>query len=66
MDVIQAAPSRSVVTRSYQAEMLHQSLLRNTIIALDTGAGKTHIAVLRLKHEMEKETAKVGIALWSK
>jgi len=29
--------------RSYQDEMLEESLKRNTIIALDTGAGKTHM-----------------------
>ncbi|KAH9021865.1 hypothetical protein EDB84DRAFT_1511422 [Lactarius hengduanensis] len=29
--------------------MLEESLTRNIIIALDTGAGKTHIVVLRLK-----------------
>ena len=48
-----------LVTRGYQAEMLHQSLAKNTIIALETGSGKTHIAVLRLKHEMEKDATKV-------
>ncbi|KAH9016902.1 hypothetical protein EDB85DRAFT_2018244 [Lactarius pseudohatsudake] len=30
-------------------EILEESLTRNIVIALDTGAGKTHIAVLRLK-----------------
>jgi len=29
--------------RSYQDEMLDESLKRNTIVALDTGAGKTHM-----------------------
>jgi len=52
-------PSPLLVTRGYQQEMLNESLHRNIIIALDTGSGKTHIAVLRLKHEMEKETTKV-------
>ncbi|KAL1738496.1 hypothetical protein HDZ31DRAFT_78315, partial [Schizophyllum fasciatum] len=47
-------------TRSYQQEMLEQSLRRNIIIALDTGSGKTHIAVLRLKHEMERRTNKIS------
>lgn len=54
-----AGASTPLVTRGYQAEMLHQSLARNTIIALETGSGKTHIAVLRLKHEMEKDATKV-------
>lgn len=29
--------------RSYQYELLEESLTRNTIIALDTGSGKTHM-----------------------
>ena len=50
-------------TRAYQQEMLEESLQRNIIIALDTGSGKTHIAVLRLKHEIEREPTKVRIML---
>ena len=53
-------PNALPQTRSYQQEMLEQSLHRNIIIALDTGSGKTHIAVLRLKHEMERRTNKVS------
>lgn len=45
-------------TRGYQQEMLQESLRRNIVIALDTGSGKTHIAVLRLKHEAERQTKK--------
>ena len=48
-------------TRGYQQEMLEESLHKNIIIALDTGSGKTHIAVLRLKYEMEREPTKVRI-----
>lgn len=46
-------------TRGYQQEMLDESINNNIVIALDTGAGKTHIAVLRMRHEVEKETTKV-------
>ena len=54
-------PSAAAPTsRSYQLELLEESLGRNIIIALDTGAGKTHIAVLRIKTEvLERETRKV-------
>ena len=48
-----------VQTRGYQQELLQESLRRNIIIALDTGSGKTHIAVLRMKVEMEREQRKV-------
>ncbi|KAI9458495.1 P-loop containing nucleoside triphosphate hydrolase protein [Russula earlei] len=47
-------------TRGYQEEMLNESLRRNVIIALDTGAGKTHIAVLRMKRETENKSRKVS------
>lgn len=49
-----------LATRGYQQEMLEESLRRNIVIALDTGAGKTHIAVLRLKLEAERESRKVS------
>ncbi|KAL0577504.1 Dicer-like protein 2 [Marasmius crinis-equi] len=50
----------SITTRGYQREMLEESLRRNIIIAMDTGSGKTHIAVLRLKIEAERETRKIS------
>ena len=51
-------------TRGYQQEMLDESLRRNIVIALDTGAGKTHIAVLRVKLESERQSKKVrGLGL---
>ncbi|KAK2462688.1 hypothetical protein APHAL10511_005304 [Amanita phalloides] len=53
-----AKPER--VTRGYQQEMLDESLRSNIIIALDTGAGKTHIALLRMKIEAEREARKVS------
>lgn len=54
-----SAQHDSIETRGYQQEMLEESLRRNIIIAMDTGSGKTHIAVLRIKHETERETRKV-------
>jgi hypothetical protein len=52
-------------SRSYQLELLEESLRRNIIIALDTGSGKTHIAVLRIKAEvLERETRKVITFPW--
>jgi ERCC4-related helicase len=48
-------------TRGYQQEMLDESLRRNVVIALDTGSGKTHIAVLRMKVELEREQRKVRV-----
>ncbi len=57
------APIPTFESRKYQLEMLEESLRRNIIIALDTGAGKTHIAVLRMKHEIERESCKVCASL---
>ncbi len=50
----------SLRTRGYQQEMLEESFKKNIIIALDTGSGKTHIAILRIKAEVEREPVKVG------
>ncbi|KIJ13098.1 hypothetical protein PAXINDRAFT_136464 [Paxillus involutus ATCC 200175] len=47
-------------TRSYQQEMLDASLVENIIVAQDTGSGKTHIAVLRMKIECDREPHKVS------
>jgi endoribonuclease Dicer len=51
------------MTRGYQQEMLEESLRRNIIIALDTGSGKTHIAVLRMKIEAERQPTKVRLCV---
>ncbi|KZT67223.1 P-loop containing nucleoside triphosphate hydrolase protein [Daedalea quercina L-15889] len=60
----EAVPSNAETTvfhtRSYQQELLEESLLSNIVIALDTGSGKTHIAVLRMKHEAEREPRKIS------
>ena len=53
------------MTRAYQDEMLQESKHRNIIIALDTGSGKTLIAVQRIMHELEKDSAKVRTLLIS-
>ncbi|KAG7092207.1 hypothetical protein E1B28_008574 [Marasmius oreades] len=55
-----ASTTSARVTRGYQREMLDESLRRNIIIAMDTGSGKTHIAVLRLKIEAERESRKIS------
>jgi superfamily II DNA or RNA helicase len=58
-DVPSMASIPTFEPREYQLEMLEESLRRNIVIAIDTGAGKTHIAILRMKHEIERETRKV-------
>ncbi|KAG6828118.1 hypothetical protein H0H92_009139 [Tricholoma furcatifolium] len=57
---IHGSTIEGVSTRGYQQEMLEESLRRNIIIALDTGSGKTHIAVLRIKAEVERQPTKVS------
>ncbi|KAF7428704.1 Dicer-like protein 2 [Pleurotus ostreatus] len=52
-----ALPSNE--TRGYQREMLEESFKENIIIALDTGSGKTRIAILRIKAEVERQPVKV-------
>jgi len=61
-------PSTSTLpqTRGYQQEMLEESLTNNIIIAMDTGSGKTHIAILRMKSECEREKKKVRMSLHRK
>ncbi|PHH63139.1 hypothetical protein CDD81_6290 [Ophiocordyceps australis] len=40
--------------------MLDQSVKQNVIVVMDTGSGKTQVAVLRIKHELEKcESGKI-------
>ena len=40
--------------RSYQQEMLDASLKRNVIVAMDTGSGKTAVAIFRILAELER------------
>jgi len=42
--------------RAYQLEMFHESLKRNIIVAMDTGSGKTLIAVERIRHELLRKS----------
>ena len=43
-----------LVPRSYQLEMLEESMRRNILVAMDTGSGKTLIAILRIQAELER------------
>ncbi|KAI0137270.1 RNase3 domain-containing protein [Xylariales sp. AK1849] len=38
--------------RAYQEEMYEESLKHNIIVAMDTGSGKTQVAVLRIQYEL--------------
>ncbi|CAL1712693.1 unnamed protein product [Somion occarium] len=58
-DTAGSQPQQQFQTRGYQQELLDESFRRNIIIALDTGSGKTHIAVLRMKMEVERTTNKI-------
>ncbi|KAI1781014.1 hypothetical protein F4818DRAFT_397486 [Hypoxylon cercidicola] len=40
--------------REYQLEMFQESLKRNIIVAMETGTGKTQVAVLRIQAELGK------------
>ncbi|KAL4877813.1 hypothetical protein BJY04DRAFT_221780 [Aspergillus karnatakaensis] len=44
--------------RSYQVEMFEASLKENIVVAMGTGSGKTHIALLRIMHELERSDGK--------
>ncbi|KAL2868975.1 putative RNA helicase/RNAse III [Aspergillus lucknowensis] len=48
--------------RNYQLEMFEASLKDNIIVAMGTGSGKTHIALLRIIHELEN--AGPGKLIW--
>lgn len=49
------APTHDGLTpRSYQLEMLEESINQNVIVAMETGSGKTLIAILRIQAELER------------
>ncbi|KAK2001851.1 RNase3 domain-containing protein [Colletotrichum falcatum] len=54
------APGTPVImnARAYQAEMFAQSMRQNIIVAMDTGSGKTQVAVLRIRAEVERTSSK--------
>ncbi|KAI9851330.1 MAG: Dicer-like protein 2 [Thelocarpon superellum] len=39
-------------SRAYQIEMFDASMKKNVIVTMDTGSGKTHIALLRMRAEL--------------
>lgn len=43
-------PGDEFKSRAYQDEILDSVIQKNTIIYLPTGAGKTYIAIMALKH----------------
>ena len=53
-DELQTPPSFVMAARAYQLEMLEESMKRNIIVVMDTGTGKTQVAVLRIKEEIER------------
>ncbi|TQW00009.1 hypothetical protein V2A60_005422 [Cordyceps javanica] len=46
----------SRASRAYQLEMLQKSLQENVIVAMDTGSGKTQIAILRIRAQLESSS----------
>ncbi|KAK3899484.1 hypothetical protein C8A05DRAFT_18092, partial [Staphylotrichum tortipilum] len=54
-DPDQDAPAPVTMTaRAYQREMLEESLKQNIIVTMDTGSGKTQVAILRIQAELER------------
>ncbi|PHH72273.1 hypothetical protein CDD80_4653 [Ophiocordyceps camponoti-rufipedis] len=53
-DVSSQAPAAQAMSpRAYQLEMLQRSLEGNVIVVMDTGSGKTQVAVMRIKIELD-------------
>ncbi|KAF2497347.1 P-loop containing nucleoside triphosphate hydrolase protein [Lophium mytilinum] len=51
--VVAGLPNEPFRLRSYQTEMVEASLKENIIVAMDTGSGKTHIALARTEAALE-------------
>ncbi|KAI1266146.1 RNase3 domain-containing protein [Xylariaceae sp. FL1019] len=54
-----AEQEATIHARAYQLEMFEASLKENIIVVMDTGSGKTQVAVLRIKAELEKPSHKL-------
>ncbi|KAL8774370.1 MAG: hypothetical protein Q9209_001121 [Squamulea sp. 1 TL-2023] len=54
MDADEPSSAAILQPRAFQYEMLEESLRRNIIVAMDTGSGKTLIAILRIQAKLEK------------
>lgn len=44
----------AIRTRDYQLEMFEESMKRNVIVSMETGSGKTYVAILRVIAELER------------
>lgn len=55
--IVRKGQSQQILTspREYQVELFERAKERNTIVVLDTGSGKTLIAILLLRHVVELE-----------
>ncbi|KAL1792740.1 hypothetical protein ACET3X_009247 [Alternaria dauci] len=60
--VVSTATSETFQLRGYQAEMVAESMKDNIIVVMDTGSGKTHIAIERTRAELE--TCEPGQLVW--
>ncbi|EUC27892.1 hypothetical protein COCCADRAFT_9637 [Bipolaris zeicola 26-R-13] len=60
--IVAATPDEVFHLRGYQAEMVAESMKANIIVVMDTGSGKTHIAIERARAELE--TCKPDKLVW--
>ncbi|ETN39978.1 uncharacterized protein HMPREF1541_04253 [Cyphellophora europaea CBS 101466] len=44
--------------------MFERSMLENIIVAMDTGSGKTHVALLRIRAELERSPCTKSLIVW--
>lgn len=56
-EIVRQSQSQQILNspREYQVELFERAKERNTIVVLDTGSGKTLIAILLLRHTVEQE-----------